>query len=341
MHYYLSVFKKYAVFSGRSQRAEYWYFFLFNILACILLAVIDGVITYYTETPLTILTGIYSLAILIPGLAVLIRRLHDIGKSGWMMFVGMIPLVGPIWLFVLLVTDSNPGDNKYGPNPKGAKNAFAPQGGTHTALKVILIILGILAMLAAIGGGVYWYIGSKIDAAFSTQEESYSDLSPQEESSSAEASELYFSNCSDELPVDSQTMSDSFAAKFSELYPEVTLYSVGAYCLLSDDRQLVTFNHAATQESSPYAAQTVILFDENDNVLKTSKSISCASPTDTDYPLFDSVEKNAVRLICSDDEEIFSFTRAFLVDLDSFNVRMITGHSEEDVKLDAATESNP
>ena len=255
------------------------------------------------------------------------------------MFVSLIPLVGPIWFFVLLVTDSNPGDNKYGPNPKGAKNAFAPPGNSHTALKVILIILGILVVLGLAGGAAYWYINSKLDAAFSIEE----DLSPttSEQGEPASTTGLYLVDCSDELPVDGPTMSDVFAAKFSELYPEVTLYSVGAYCLLSDDSQLVTFNHAPTQESSPYAAQTVILFDEIDNVLKASKSISCASPTDTDYPLFDSIKNNSALLVCSDDDELFAYTRTFDLDLDSFEIRLTSGNSEEDVKIDTSTESNP
>ena len=64
------------------------------------------------------LYGIYLLAIILPSLAVAVRRLHDIGKSGWMILISLIPLIGGIWLLVLLVTDSNPGNNQYGPNPK-------------------------------------------------------------------------------------------------------------------------------------------------------------------------------------------------------------------------------
>lgn len=62
--------------------------------------------------------GLYSLALLIPGLAVRVRRLHDIGKSGWMILVGLIPLIGAIWLIVLYATEGTPGENQYGPNPK-------------------------------------------------------------------------------------------------------------------------------------------------------------------------------------------------------------------------------
>jgi len=67
---------------------------------------------------------IYGLAVFIPGLAVIVRRLHDVGKSGWMYLIFLIPLVGSIWLLVLLVTDSKPGENKWGPNPKEVDDSF-------------------------------------------------------------------------------------------------------------------------------------------------------------------------------------------------------------------------
>ena len=65
---------------------------------------------------------LYSLVVFIPGLAVAVRRLHDVGKSGWFFLIVLIPLVGAIWLLVLFFTDSQPGMNKYGPNPKGIGN---------------------------------------------------------------------------------------------------------------------------------------------------------------------------------------------------------------------------
>ena len=119
MNYYISVLKKYAVFNGRSRRAEYWYFFLFNIIVSIVLGIIDAVLGFGAASGVGILGGIYSLAVLIPGIAVGVRRLHDIGKSGWMLLISLIPLIGWIWFLVLMATDSNPGDNKYGSNPKG------------------------------------------------------------------------------------------------------------------------------------------------------------------------------------------------------------------------------
>lgn len=119
MNYYLSVLKKYAVFSGRAQRAEYWYFVLFNLIISIVLGIIDGVIGSGTETSIGILGGIYSLAILIPGLAVSVRRLHDTNHSGWWLFISLIPLIGAIVLLVFMVRDSQSDQNQYGPNPKG------------------------------------------------------------------------------------------------------------------------------------------------------------------------------------------------------------------------------
>lgn len=126
MNYYISVLKKYAVFSGRATRSEYWYFVLISFIISAILSVIDRVIGSASGTNLGTLGSIYSLAILIPALAVSARRLHDIGKSGWMILVNLIPFVGWIWFIVLTVTDSNPGENKYGPNPKGTVVSQAP-----------------------------------------------------------------------------------------------------------------------------------------------------------------------------------------------------------------------
>ena len=120
MNWYIAVLKKYAVFSGRARRKEYWFFVLFNIIVSIVLAVIDNVTGSFSATAgMGLLGGIYTLAIIIPGLAVGIRRLHDTGHSGWWLLISLIPLIGAIVLLVFVVTDSNPGDNQYGANPKG------------------------------------------------------------------------------------------------------------------------------------------------------------------------------------------------------------------------------
>ncbi|MDA9003114.1 DUF805 domain-containing protein [Flavobacteriaceae bacterium] len=121
MNWYLKVLKQYADFSGRARRKEYWMFVLFNMIFAIVAAILDNVLGIAMEgTGYGPLYGIYALAVLIPGLAVAVRRLHDVGKSGWMILITLIPLIGAIWLLVLLVTDSNLGENQYGQNPKEA-----------------------------------------------------------------------------------------------------------------------------------------------------------------------------------------------------------------------------
>ncbi len=118
MNHYLSALKKYAVFTGRSSRSEYWFFQLFSFIIILALSFLDVAIgTYYSDYGL--LSGLFLLAILIPSIAVSVRRLHDINKSGWMILINLIPFIGWIWNFILMVTDSTPGENKYGPNPKG------------------------------------------------------------------------------------------------------------------------------------------------------------------------------------------------------------------------------
>lgn len=119
MNWYLEVLKKYAVFGGRARRKEYWFFILFNMIFAIVAMIVDNVLGIAIEGlgygPIYIL---YGLAILLPNLAVHVRRLHDVGKSGWFFFITFIPIVGAIWLLVLLCRDGVQGDNQYGPNPK-------------------------------------------------------------------------------------------------------------------------------------------------------------------------------------------------------------------------------
>ena len=105
-----SVFSKYAVFSGRARRSEYWYFTLFTSIVSLLLTLIFG------ES--SIFSSIFALVTLLPGLSVFWRRMHDIGKSGAWFFIVLVPIVGWILMLVWLCRDSEPGDNAYGPNPK-------------------------------------------------------------------------------------------------------------------------------------------------------------------------------------------------------------------------------
>lgn len=110
-----SVFSKYATFSGRARRSEYWYFVLLTLIVSFVTGILSEILGNFGTT----LAGLWELAVLVPTLAVVWRRLHDIGKSGGWYFIFLIPLVGWIILLVWLCRDSQPGDNQYGPNPKG------------------------------------------------------------------------------------------------------------------------------------------------------------------------------------------------------------------------------
>ena len=121
MEWYLRVVKKYAVFSGRSRRKEYWMFCLINTLISVALMVVDD--TMGTALPggsLGLTGSIYSLAVLVPMIAVTVRRLHDTNRSGGWILLLFIPVLGTLALFVFMVMDGNAGDNAYGPDPKTA-----------------------------------------------------------------------------------------------------------------------------------------------------------------------------------------------------------------------------
>lgn len=121
MDWYLKVIRNYVGFSGRARRKEYWMFVLFNIIISIVLAMVDGMLGLKVggEQGAGLLGLIYSLAILLPSIAVGVRRLHDTGRSGWWMLIAFVPFIGFIVLIVFFVLDSQPGSNEYGPNPKG------------------------------------------------------------------------------------------------------------------------------------------------------------------------------------------------------------------------------
>ena len=119
MNWYLKVLKQYADFRGRARRKEYWMFALFNFIFLIVAMILDNVLGLTAgELPYGVFYFLYAFAVLIPGLAVAVRRLHDVGKSGWMILIALIPIIGAIWLLVLMVTDSQQGTNKWGQNPK-------------------------------------------------------------------------------------------------------------------------------------------------------------------------------------------------------------------------------
>lgn len=112
---YTYALKNYAKFSGRARRREYWFFVLFTVLVSIGLSIVDGIIgTFDSQSGYGLLSGLYSLAVFIPSLAVSVRRLHDIGRSGWWLLIGLIPLIGAIVLLIFFVMDSKKQGSEYG-----------------------------------------------------------------------------------------------------------------------------------------------------------------------------------------------------------------------------------
>ncbi len=119
MNWYLKVLNNYFGFSGRARRKEYWMFTLFSAIFSMVALILDNVLeTAMEDEGYGLFFILYSLAVFLPSCAVTVRRLHDVGRSGWMILISFICLIGLIWLLVLLIIDSNPGENQYGPNPK-------------------------------------------------------------------------------------------------------------------------------------------------------------------------------------------------------------------------------
>lgn len=120
MKWYLKVLRQYADFSGRARRTEFWMYALFNMIFAIAAAVLDNILglKFNEQIPYGFIYLLYGLATFIPGLALAVRRLHDVGKSGWFYFIAFIPLIGAIWLIILFATEGTPGSNEYGLNPK-------------------------------------------------------------------------------------------------------------------------------------------------------------------------------------------------------------------------------
>ncbi|SIS86723.1 DUF805 domain-containing protein [Neptunomonas antarctica] len=113
MDWYLQVIRKYTVFTGRAGREEYWYFVLINILISIAMGFIDGFLGLGNGYGTGLLAGLYSLFVLLPSIAVSVRRLHDIGRTGWWVLIILIPLLGWIALLVMMAFPGQP-DNEYG-----------------------------------------------------------------------------------------------------------------------------------------------------------------------------------------------------------------------------------
>ncbi|MCX7888457.1 MAG: DUF805 domain-containing protein [Rhodobacteraceae bacterium] len=129
-------FRKYATFRGRAARSEYWWFVLFNVIVSAVIAAIfppvavdmgatagESMMEAYAMVKPSVPSAIWSLFVLLPGLAVAVRRLHDGDKSGWWLLLAFIPVIGAIILLVWFVTRGTRGDNSYGPDPLAGQGA--------------------------------------------------------------------------------------------------------------------------------------------------------------------------------------------------------------------------
>lgn len=134
MQWYLSVVRdNYANFSGRARRTEYWMFQLVNfviVMGVFIVSLILGVAGRSTgmATLFMLLYIVYGLAIIIPSLAVSVRRLHDTGRSGWWILINFVPLIGGLWYLVLMLIGGDPGNNAYGPSPKSSVSESTARG---------------------------------------------------------------------------------------------------------------------------------------------------------------------------------------------------------------------
>ena len=137
MSWYVKVLKQYVDFSGRARRREYWMFVLINVVILIVLSLIDTLLgtggfrvtsgggSFYAANSLGLLSGLYTLAVLLPSIAVTVRRLHDTDRTGWWILLGFIPIIGGIVLLVFYVLEGTRGPNRFGPDPKTVEQAPA------------------------------------------------------------------------------------------------------------------------------------------------------------------------------------------------------------------------
>ena len=118
MHWFLKVVKNYAVFDGRARRKEFWFYELFYVVIFIALAWIDRFTgTFDVRNNMGFLSGLFAIAMFLPSLGVTIRRLHDTDRTGWWVLIVIVPIIGFIWLLVLLILEGTPGRNRFGADP--------------------------------------------------------------------------------------------------------------------------------------------------------------------------------------------------------------------------------
>ena len=153
MNQFIKVLSHYADFSGRARRKEYWMFVLFNAIFAFVWAFLGTLVLLLTvRHNRDILPGMYIvylsyyIIMMLPSLAVVVRRLHDTGKSGWMLLVGLIPIAGGIWLFVLMLTAGEERGNRYGPNPKTSESVFNEKAKLKSAGVTLIVASAVLIL---------------------------------------------------------------------------------------------------------------------------------------------------------------------------------------------------
>tara|TARA_B100001964_G_C13964437_1_gene479132 strand:+ start:321 stop:719 length:399 start_codon:yes stop_codon:yes gene_type:complete len=120
MQHFVNALKKYAVFSGRATRSEYWYFVLFYSIFAFVISVVEGFVPVSSGSGKFMwLSVLYMLVMILPSFGLVFRRLHDTGRSGWWWLINLVPFVGVVVFLVFMCLDSAPGENQYGSSPKG------------------------------------------------------------------------------------------------------------------------------------------------------------------------------------------------------------------------------
>ena len=148
MHHFFDVLRKYADFTGRAGRGEFWWFTLVYIILLAVAAFVDVVIgTFDAALGFGLISGSFFIATLLPMLGVHVRRLHDSGRNGWWVLLALLPVVGSFALFILVLFASQPGTNEYGPNPQRA-DAGASASPARRWLKAVAMLLGLALALA-------------------------------------------------------------------------------------------------------------------------------------------------------------------------------------------------
>lgn len=126
--YAMTPLRKYADFTGRARRAEYWWFYLLIIVGYLVAMIVDSVLGFTGPAmPYGPVFGIFALAVILPSIAAGVRRLHDTDRSGWWMLIVLIPLIGGLVLLVFMVLEGTQGENRFGPDPKAADRAIAAE----------------------------------------------------------------------------------------------------------------------------------------------------------------------------------------------------------------------